>query len=50
MFYAVANGYTPGVFKNWTDCKQSVQGFRNAIFKKFDNIEDANTFINEYTE
>lgn len=50
MFYAVANGHNKGVFNNWTDCKQSVQEYSNAIFKKFDNIEDANRFIDEHTK
>ena len=50
MYYAVANGHTNGVFENWTDCKQSVQGYRNAIFKKFATIEDANRFIDEHTQ
>lgn len=45
MFYAVANGRNIGVFTNWTDCKHSVQGFRGAVFKKFDTNIDAEAFI-----
>jgi len=49
MYYAVARGNTKGVFDNWTDCKQSVQGYSNAIFKKFTTLEEANQFIDEHT-
>lgn len=49
MFYAVAAGHTLGVFSNWPDCKQSVQGYRNAVFKKFDCAEDANLFVQSHT-
>jgi ribonuclease HI len=48
MFYAVAAGHNVGVFSNWTDCKQSVQGYRNAVFKKFDDAEDANRFVQNH--
>ena len=41
---------TKGIFDNWTDCKQSVQGYSNAIFKKFTTLEDANQFIDEHTK
>jgi ribonuclease HI len=44
-FYAVANGRTNGVFLNWTDCNNSVKGYKNAIYKKFDIREEADMFI-----
>lgn len=47
-FYAVANGNSIGIFTNWNECKESINGFKNAKYKKFDNKEDANNFINEY--
>jgi ribonuclease HI len=45
VFYAVANGRTIGIFLNWTDCNQSVKGYKNAIYKKFDTKEEADYFI-----
>lgn len=44
-FYAVANGKNIGVFLNWDDCNNSVKGYKNAVYKKFDNREDAEEFI-----
>jgi len=44
-FYAVANGKTIGVFSNWNDCNTSVKGYKHAIYKKFDTLEEANRFI-----
>jgi ribonuclease HI len=45
-FYAVANGRTNGVFLNWNECKESVNGYKNAIYKKFNTQEEADDFIN----
>jgi ribonuclease HI len=45
VFYAVANGRTIGIFSNWKDCNDSVKGYKNAIYKKFDTKEDAELFI-----
>ena len=44
-FYAVANGRSIGIFLNWNDCNNSVKGYKNALYKKFDTKEDANNFI-----
>jgi len=44
-FYAVANGRTSGVFTTWTKCNESVKGFKNALYKKFDTLEEAEKFI-----
>lgn len=45
-FYAVANGRTIGIFLNWNDCNNSVKGYKNALYKKFDTKEKADNFIN----
>ena len=45
VFYAVAKGLTPGVFLNWNECKSSVNGFKNSLYKKFDTKEEAENFI-----
>jgi ribonuclease HI len=45
VYYAVANGRETGIFSNWADCNLSVKGYKNALFKKFDTIKEANEFI-----
>lgn len=44
-FYAVANGRNIGIFSNWDDCNNSVKGYKNALYKKFDAREEADNFI-----
>lgn len=47
-FYAVVNGRNIGIFTTWLDCNISVKGYKNAIYKKFDNIEEAESFIQSH--
>lgn len=44
-FYAVANGRNIGIFLNWDDCNNSVKGYKNALYKKFNTREEADNFI-----
>lgn len=44
-FYAVANGRTIGIFLNWNDCNKSVNGYKNALYKKFNTKKEAENFI-----
>ena len=44
-YYAVANGRTIGVFETWAECNQSVKGYKNAAYKKFDMKQDADDFV-----
>lgn len=46
VFYAVAYGKTPGIYKTWNECNAQIKGFPNAKFKKFDNEEDAKEYVN----
>jgi len=46
VFYAVANGNTIGIFKTWSECKESIDGFPNPKYKKFETKEEAEEFIN----
>ena len=46
-FYAVSNGRNIGIFSNWNDCNNSVKGYTNAVYKKFDTKEEANNFIQQ---
>lgn len=43
--YSVANGRTIGIFTKWEDCKQSIIGYKNALYKKFNTREEAIHFI-----
>ena len=44
MFYAVYKGKKTGIFSSWNECKQSVDKYPNAIYKKFKKLEDAEYF------
>ncbi|KAK1796016.1 hypothetical protein P4O66_009115 [Electrophorus voltai] len=45
FFYAVRKGHTPGVYQTWEDCKDQVDRFPNARYKKFASEEDAWSFV-----
>lgn len=45
MYYAVVKGRNIGIYDNWNDCNKQVNGFSNAIYKKFNMKEDASRFI-----
>ena len=44
-YYAVKKGHTTGIFPNWDACKNQVIGFPGALYKKFDNINDAKKYL-----
>jgi ribonuclease HI len=44
-FYAVYRGHTKGVFNNWTECQESINGYSNAIFKKCSTQSEGDYFI-----
>ena len=46
MFYAVAQGRTPGLYQTWEETKAQVCGYQGALYKKFNTIEEANVFLN----
>ena len=45
-YYVVNKGLIPGIYTSWTECKKQVDGFKNPIYRKFDNKKDAITFHN----
>lgn len=45
-YYAVRNGRTPGIYKDWEACKAQVDKFPGAAYKSFSNISDAEAFMN----
>ncbi|RYR31865.1 hypothetical protein Ahy_B01g056800 [Arachis hypogaea] len=44
-FYGVRRGRVPGIYMNWEDCKQQVNGFRDCEFKGFPNADDAVSWL-----
>ena len=48
MYYAVAIGRKSGIYKTWDECNKQVNKYSNAIYKKFNNKEDALQFINKH--
>lgn len=44
-YYSVKSGRKPGIYKTWQECKDQVHGYSGAIYKKFDNKEEAENFI-----
>lgn len=46
-FYAVKNGRKTGIFTSWDECKEQVHGFLDAEYKSFNNLEDANNYLND---
>lgn len=49
-FYAVANGFTVGIFTTWDECNRSVKGYKHAIFKKFSVKQEAEAFITQHQQ
>lgn len=46
-FYAVKQGRKTGIFLTWDECKEQINGYSGAIYKKFKNKEDALLFLGE---
>ncbi|KAI9703914.1 MAG: hypothetical protein M1820_005696 [Bogoriella megaspora] len=45
-FYSVRVGHNPGIYHSWADCLEQVKGFKNATFKSFTSLKDAEAFMN----
>ncbi|XP_069829162.1 ribonuclease H1-like [Dendropsophus ebraccatus] len=50
MFYAVRKGRNPGVYNTWADCKEQVDKFPAARYKKFASEEEAWRFVKDNPE
>lgn len=44
-YYAVRIGRHPGIYTNWQECKEQIDHFSGAIFKKFDIREEAQAYL-----
>ena len=40
-FYVVWNGLTPGIYKTWDECQEQIKGVKQALYKSFDTLEEA---------
>lgn len=49
-YYAVKVGRNVGIYNNWEDCKKQVSNFSGAIYKSFNDIEQAKEFLNKENE
>ncbi|CAB9519403.1 Pfam:RnaseH [Seminavis robusta] len=49
-FYAVSAGRKIGIFETWDACKAQVNGYKNAKFKGFSTLEEAQAFIGVFKE
>lgn len=45
MYYAVKNGRKNGIYESWLECKEQVAGVKNAKFKGFNSIEEAEAWM-----
>ena len=44
-YYAVIKGFKTGLFDNWGECREAVNGYSNAVYKSFDKLGDACLFL-----
>lgn len=40
-YYVVWEGYEPGIYSTWQDCKLQIQNYPNAKYKSFKTLEEA---------
>lgn len=40
-YYVVWSGRTPGIYRDWNECKSQIEGFDNAKYKSFETYEEA---------
>lgn len=45
-YYVVKKGHKTGIYDTWDECKEQTNGYNKPIFKKFQNYEDAEKFLN----
>lgn len=45
MFYAVYRGKNTGIYYTWDECKLQVIGYKGACYKKFNSLENAQSFL-----
>jgi ribonuclease HI len=46
-YYVVKKGFKPGIYKTWSECESNVKHYIGAVYKKFNNIFDADNYFND---
>lgn len=49
QFYCVVRGHQPGIYLTWSECFLQVNGFSNALFRKFSTRIDAEVWFQNQT-
>lgn len=49
-YYAVRTGKKPGIYRSWDDCKRMVHGYPGAVYKSFQTLAEAETFLGDIGE
>jgi ribonuclease HI len=44
-YYAVRVGVKPGIYETWAECQRMTKGYSGAVFKSFENLDDAKGFL-----
>jgi ribonuclease HI len=44
-YYAVNKGKKPGIYLSWLECKEQVNGFQYPVYKKFESLTEAESFV-----
>ena len=48
-YYVVKKGFKPGIYKTWSECETNVKHYIGAVYKKFNNLFDADNYFNDYS-
>lgn len=46
-YYVVINGYNPGIYETWEECKSQIDGFSGAVYKSFKSLQLAKQAFEE---
>ncbi len=44
-YYCVKKGRKPGIYYTWDECKKEVEGFNGALYKGFNDLNEANSYM-----
>ena len=45
FYYSVYKGHVKGIYSTWNDCYNNIKGYPDAMFQKFENLNDAEYFL-----
>lgn len=46
-YYVVWNGLAPGVYETWSECESQIKGVKQALYKSFETLAEAERAYNE---